>query len=140
MLPESARAVLESGALAHLVTLGKDGSPQVTVVWVGLDGDEIVSGHLAQHQKVRNIRNDSRVVLSLEAPNVNDIGMREYLVVYGTARITEGGAPELLQRLAHTYVGPDAKFPPMDNPPPGFVTRIKVDRVAGVGPWAQQGS
>ena len=136
MLPESARAVLESNALAHLVTLGQDGAPQVTIVWVGLDGDEIVSGHLAQHQKVRNIRNDGRVVLSIETPNINEYGLQEYLVVYGTARITEGGAPELLQRLAHTYLGPDVKFPPMDNPPPGFVTRIKVDRVTGVGPWA----
>jgi PPOX class probable F420-dependent enzyme len=136
MLPESARAVLESNALAHLVTLGQDGTPQVTIVWVGLDGDEIVSGHLAEHQKVRNIRNDGRVVLSLETPNINAHGLQEYLVVHGTARITEGGAPELLQRLAHTYLGPDVKFPPMDNPPPGFVTRIKVDRVAGVGPWA----
>ncbi|MDX8047813.1 PPOX class F420-dependent oxidoreductase [Lentzea sp. BCCO 10_0798] len=136
MLPESARSVLESKALGHLVTLGTDGSPQVTIVWVGLDGDEIVSGHLAQHQKVRNIRNDGRVVLSVETPNINDHGLQEYLVVYGTARITEGGAPELLQRLAHTYLGPEVKFPPMDNPPPGFVTRIKVDRVAGVGPWA----
>lgn len=136
MLPESARPVLESNALGHLVTLGQDGSPQVTIVWVGLDGDEIVSGHLASHQKVRNIRNDGRVVLSIETPNINDHGLQEYLVVYGTARITEGGAPELLQRLAHTYLGPEVKFPPMDNPPTGFVTRIKVDRVAGVGPWA----
>ncbi|MFD4670674.1 PPOX class F420-dependent oxidoreductase [Lentzea sp. NPDC058450] len=136
MLPESARSVLESNALGHLVTLGPDGSPQVTIVWVGLDGDEIVSGHLASHQKVRNIRNDGRVVLSIETPIVNDHGLQEYLVVYGTARITEGGAPELLQRLAHTYLGPDVKFPAMDNPPPGFVTRISVDRVAGVGPWA----
>ncbi|MFC3894723.1 PPOX class F420-dependent oxidoreductase [Lentzea rhizosphaerae] len=140
MLPESARAVLESKALGHLVTLGPDGSPQVTIVWVGLDGDEIVSGHLAAHQKVRNIRNDGRVVLSVETPEINEMGLQEYLVVYGTARITEGGAPELLQRLAHTYLGPDVKFPPMDNPPPGFVTRIAVDRVAGVGPWVQQGS
>lgn len=135
MLPESARAVLESNALGHLVTLGPDGSPQVTIVWVGLDGDEIVSGHLVQHQKVRNIRNDGRVVLSLETPNINEMGLQEYLVVYGTARITEGGAPELLQRLAHTYLGPEVKFPPFDNPPGGFVTRITVDRVAGVGPW-----
>ncbi|GAB2806218.1 PPOX class F420-dependent oxidoreductase [Lentzea nigeriaca] len=140
MLPDSARAVLESNALAHIVTLGKDGSPHVTIVWVGLDGDEIVSGHLVQHQKIRNIRNDGRVVLSLETPKINEMGLQEYLVVYGTARITEGGAPELLQRLAHTYLGPDVKFPPFDNPPPGFVTRIKVDRVAGVGPWVGSNS
>jgi PPOX class probable F420-dependent enzyme len=135
-LPDSARAVLDSAGLAHLVTLNPDGSPQVTVVWVGLDGDEIVAAHLPEHRKIRNIRNDSRVALSIETSNRNDIGLTEYLVIYGTARVTEGGAPELLQELAHTYLGPDVKFPPMDNPPPGYITRIAVDRVAGVGPWA----
>jgi PPOX class probable F420-dependent enzyme len=135
-LPDSARAVLESSGLAHLVTLNPDGSPQVTVVWVGLDGDEIVAGHLPEHRKIRNIRNDSRVALSIETNNRNSIGLTEYLVVYGTARVAEGGAPELLQELAHTYLGPDVKFPPMDNPPAGYITRITVDRVAGVGPWA----
>jgi PPOX class probable F420-dependent enzyme len=135
-LPETARAVLESAALAHLVTLNEDGSPQVSVVWVGLDGDEIVAGHLPEHKKVRNIRNDSRVALSVETSNRNPIGLTEYLVVNGTARITEGGAPELLQRLARTYLGPDVRFPPMDNPPPGYITHITVDRISGVGPWA----
>ncbi|GLZ29409.1 PPOX class F420-dependent enzyme [Lentzea sp. NBRC 105346] len=136
-IPESARAVLESNRLAHLVTMNRNGDPQVTIVWVGLDGDEIVSGHLAEHQKVRNIRNDGRVVLSIETDKINEMGLQEYLVVYGTAHITEGGAPELLQDLAHTYLGPDVKFPPMDKPPAGFITRIKVDRLGGVGPWAQ---
>jgi PPOX class probable F420-dependent enzyme len=135
-LPDSARAVLESAGLAHLVTLNPDGSPQVTVVWAGLDGDEVVAAHLPEHRKIRNIRNDSRVALSIETSNRNNIGLTEYLVIYGTARVTEGGAPDLLQELAHTYLGPDVKFPPMDNPPPGYITHIAVDRVAGVGPWA----
>jgi PPOX class probable F420-dependent enzyme len=136
-LPDSARAVLDSPALAHLVTLNPDGSPQVTVVWAGLDGDEIVAAHLPEHRKVRNIRNDSRVALSIETATRNAMGLNEYLVVYGTARITEGAA-ELLQHLAHTYLGPEVRFPPMDNPPPGYITHISVDRVAGVGPWAEQ--
>ncbi len=135
-LPDSARAVLQSPALAHLVTLNPDGSPQVTVVWVGLDGDEIVAAHLLEHRKVRNIRNDSRVALSVETQTRNAMGLTEYLVVYGTARITEGGAPELLQELAYTYLGPGVRFPPMDNPPPGYITHITVNRVSGVGPWA----
>ncbi len=137
-LPDSARAVLESPALAHLVTLNPGGSPQVTVVWVGLDGDEVVAAHLPEHRKVRNIRNDSRVALSIETGTHNAMGLTEYLVVYGTARITEGGAAELLQHLAHTYLGPDIRFPPMDDPPPGYITHITVDRVAGVGPWVAQ--
>ena len=135
-LPGTVRAVLESSALAHLVTLNPDGSPQVTVVWVGLDGDEIVAAHLAEHRKIRNIRNDSRVALSVETGTRNAMGLTEYLVVYGTARITDGEAADLLQELAHTYLGPGVRFPPMDNPPPGYITHITVDRVSGVGPWA----
>jgi hypothetical protein len=56
-------------------------------------------------------------------------------VLDGTARITEGGAPELLQRLARTYLGPDVVFPAMPDPPPGFVVRIQVTRVRGIGSW-----
>jgi PPOX class probable F420-dependent enzyme len=133
---DSIRELIESGPLAHLVTMNADGSPQVTIVWIGIEDDEIVSGHLLRHRKVRNILRDPRVALSLEAPGANAVGMRNYAVVYGRARITEGGAPELLQRLAHTYVGPDATFPPMPDPPPGYVTRIRVERVTGQGPWS----
>jgi PPOX class probable F420-dependent enzyme len=139
VIPESARAVLESDALAHLVTLNPDGSAQVSIVWVGLEGDEIVSAHLREQQKLRNVRRDSRVALSLETARPNAIGLREYLVVHGRATIEEGGAPELLQRLAHTYIGPDATFPPMPDPPPGFRLRIVPERVGGIGPWAQGG-
>jgi PPOX class probable F420-dependent enzyme len=136
-LPESARAVVESGALAHLVTLGAGGAPQISCVWVGLDGDEIVSAHLSEaQQKLTNVRRDPRVALSIEAGSANEIGMRHYLVVHGRARITEGGAPQWLQHLAHTYVGPDAVFPPMPDPPPGCRLRIAVERVGGFGPWA----
>ncbi len=135
-LPDSARPVVESDALAHLVTRNADGTPQVTIVWVGVDGDELVCGHLFPNRKVRNIQNNGEVALSIETDKVGERGLMEYLVVYGTARITEGGAPELLQELAHTYMGPDVKFPPMDDPPPGYVTHITVDRVAGEGPWA----
>lgn len=128
--------MLESDRLAHLVTLNPDGSPQVSCVWVGLEGDEIVSGHLGTRQKMRNVERDPRVALSIEAKGTNELGLQEYLVVHGRGRIQEGGAPELLQRLARTYIGPDAVFPPMPDPPPGFVTRITVERLGGVGPWA----
>jgi PPOX class probable F420-dependent enzyme len=137
-LPESARELLESDALAHLVTLNPDGSPQVSCVWVGLEGDEIVSGHLFPQQKLRNVRRDPRVVLSLEGTKVRPPGLKEYLVVHGHARVEEGGAPALLQRLAHVYLGPDVVFPPMDDPPPGVTMRIAVERLGGVGPWSDR--
>ena len=139
-IPESARAMVESGRLAHLVTLDRDGSPQVSCVWVGLDGDEIVSGHLfAAQQKIRNVRRDPRVSLSIEGTEIQPPGLLQYLVVHGRARVTDGGAPELLQELAHRYLGPDVTFPPMPDPPPGFRLRIGVERIGGIGPWAQGG-
>ncbi len=137
VLPQSAIDLIESDALAHLVTINRDGSPQVSCVWVGFEDDEVVSAHLsAAQKKLANIRRDPRVALSLETDRTNDFGLREYLVVHGRARLEEGGAPELLQRLAHVYLGPEVKFPPMPNPPPGFVCTIAIERVGGVGPWA----
>jgi PPOX class probable F420-dependent enzyme len=137
-LTPEARELIESGALGHLVTLNADGSPQVSCVWVGLDGDEVVSGHLPENQqKLKNVRRDPRVTLSIEGTEVQPPGLKQYLVVHGRARIEPGGAPELLQRLAHVYLGPDVKFPPMESPPPGNVVHIEIDRVGGVGPWSE---
>ncbi len=45
-LPQSARELIESGALGHLVTVGADGAPHVTIVWVGVDGDDLLTAHL----------------------------------------------------------------------------------------------
>ena len=134
-IPQAIKTLIESGCPAHLVTLNHDGSPQVTVVWVGVEGDELVAGHLSKHEKVKNILRDPRVAISVQAPSKSAMGLTEYAVLYGEARIQEGGAPELLKTLAAVYLGPGVKFPPMENPPSGYVTRIRVDRVSGVGPW-----
>jgi PPOX class probable F420-dependent enzyme len=136
LIPDEARALVESSALAHLVTLEADGRPQMSCVWVGMDGDDIAFASLGPRRKLDNIARDPRVALSIEGSEFNAMGLKQYLVVHGTARIEEGGGPELLQRLAHTYLGADVKFPPMDDPPPGVVVRITAERLGGVGPWA----
>jgi PPOX class probable F420-dependent enzyme len=135
ILNDNARTALQSGKLAHLVTVNPDGSPQTSVVWVGLEDDEIVCGHLNEHKKVRNVQRDPRVTVSMVTGGQNAVGLDNYLVVVGKARISEGGAPDLLQRLARVYLGPKVKFPPIANPPAGFVMRITPERVYGVGPW-----
>jgi len=134
VLNVAARRLLSAGRLAHLVTLNPDGSPQLSAVWTGVDGDEILVGHLMGGRKVRNIENDPRVALTVEADGANSIGMANTLIVYGTAYLTEGGAPELLQELAGTYIGPGVRFPPMDDPPPAHIIHICPQRLAGVGP------
>lgn len=135
VLNEAARQALTAGHLAHLVTVNPDGGPQVSIVWVGLDGDELVTAHLGLSQKVRNVRRDPRVALSIETGGSDEYGLDRYLVVHGQARVQDGGAPELLQQLAYTYIGPGVTFPPMPDPPPGHVLRISPRRVTGVGPW-----
>jgi PPOX class probable F420-dependent enzyme len=134
-LPETVRELLESDAVAHVVTLNEDGGPQVTAAWVGIEGGEIVLATLPDQRKLKNLRRDPRVALSVPSTTRNEWGLLEYLVVYGTARVTEGGAAEILQRLAYTYIGPDVVFPAMPDPPPGFVTKITPERLGGVGPW-----
>ena len=137
-LNDAARDLIGKGADATLVTLNPDGSPQVSVVWVALqstpDGDELVSAHLSEHKKVRNVRNDPRVAVTIVSLEMLGLGNRPYLSIYGTARIVEGGAPELLKELNPILGDPDTKFPP-DGAPPGFLTRIRIDKVGGIGPW-----
>ena len=135
ILTPEARALLDSDALAHLVTLNADGSHQVSCVWVAVHGEEIVSGHMQRRQKVRNVERDERVVMSVVGKGLNERGLREYLVVHGRARVQEGGAAALLQELAHVYLGPDVVFPPPGFDAPGYVLRITPERLGGVGPW-----
>jgi hypothetical protein len=77
------------------------------------------------------------VALSFEGTQIQPPGLRQYVVVHGRATIELGGAPDLLQELARVYLGPEVKFPPMDDPPSGVRLRIAVERVSGIGPWAE---
>jgi PPOX class probable F420-dependent enzyme len=138
LLPDSAKELIRAGALGHLVTTNPNGNPQVTCVWVAVEGDELLTAHLNPRlRKLENVRRNPRVAVSFEGTRIQPPGLREYVVVHGRAAIEEGGAPELLQELARVYLGPDVRFPPMDDPPPGVRMRIVVEHVSGIGPWAE---
>jgi PPOX class probable F420-dependent enzyme len=137
-LDDDARQLIRSDP-ATLVTNNRDGSPQVSVVWMVVqqtaDGDdELVVAHLEEHQKVRNIRRDPRVAVTIVSNDRSGL-QTPYLSIKGTARIEEGGAPELLSEIATALLGPGTGFPPPGSPP-GYLTRITIDKVGGVGPWA----
>jgi PPOX class probable F420-dependent enzyme len=135
-LPDGVKELIRTGALGHLVTVGKDGAPQVTCVWVAIKGNDLLTAHLNPHQqKLENVRPDPRVAISFQGSAIRPPGLREYVVVHGRAAIEQGGAPELLQELARVHLGPDVRFPPMNDPPPGVRLRIAVERVSGIGPW-----
>jgi PPOX class probable F420-dependent enzyme len=137
-LDDDARQLIDSSP-ATLTTLNRDGSPQVSLVWMVVqrtaDGDdELVIAHLGEHQKVRNIRRDPRVAVTFASTDRSTL-QTPYLSIKGAARVDEGGAPELLSEIATALLGPGTGFPPPDSPP-GYLTRITIEKVGGVGPWA----
>jgi PPOX class probable F420-dependent enzyme len=137
-LNDAAKSLIEAGKLAHAATVNADGSPQLSVIWVGVDGDELVSGHMGAWQKVRNLRTNPKVVLSFEGDTREANGMQHSLLIHATARVTEGGAAQLLYDLGKIYVGADAEFRPSEDPDAGYVVHYAVDKVGGFGPWNQR--
>jgi PPOX class probable F420-dependent enzyme len=133
-LPAELRALIESGPMAHVTTLNRDGSPQVSVVWVGLDGDDLVTGHLHLGAKVRNVERDPRTVISMDAPREPGVFLNPSAVLHTHATVEPSDeAWDLLDRLAKVYVSPDTTFPAPRRP--GAIIRYRVERIGGVGPW-----
>ena len=135
-IPDSARELLATGPLAHVVTLDPDGTPHTTLAWAGFDSDELVMATFygLDQKKLRNIRRDPRVVVSFQAKEHTGEGLWPYLVVQGRARVTEGGALAVMDRLSEFYLGPGAQFP-MRDVPDGVVVHVAIDRIYGQGPW-----
>jgi PPOX class probable F420-dependent enzyme len=134
-LPDSLRDLVAAGPLAHLTTINADGSPQVSVIWLGLDGDDLVSGHMSRYVKLRNIERDPRVVLSFDAPRDPSAFLNPYAVVHARATVEPGDeAWNLLDRLTPVYLGAGQSFPAPKGP--GYLIRYRVERIGGVGPWA----
>lgn len=128
------RKLIESGPMFHLSTSNPDGSPQVSVIWAALDGEDLLSGHMGWYAKLKNIERDPRVVLSFDAPRQPGAFLNQYAVLHCQASIEKGEqAWELLNRLAKVYMTPDSEFPAPRGP--GYTVRYKINRVGGVGPW-----
>jgi PPOX class probable F420-dependent enzyme len=133
-LPRELQDLIASGPLAHLSTINADGSPQVSVIWIGLAGDELVSGHMNRYLKLRNIERDPRVVLSFDAPRESGVFLNPYAVLHARAAVESSDhAWDLLDRLTKVYMSPAAQFPAPRGP--GYIVRYAIGRIGGVGPW-----
>jgi PPOX class probable F420-dependent enzyme len=132
-LNDTARQLLGSNP-ATLVTINRDGTPQVSVVWFVVqstaDGDdELFSAHLADYLKLRNIRRDPRVSVTVVATDRTG-PFTPWLSIKGTARVEEGGAPEQLDEFVTSKFGPGTGFPP-PGAPPGYRARITIEKLGG---------
>ncbi|GAB3754285.1 PPOX class F420-dependent oxidoreductase [Microlunatus parietis] len=134
-LPDDLRDLIDSGPLVHLTTINPDGSPQVSVVWTGLDGDDLVTAHLGRIRKLRNLERDPRAVLSFLAPGTPGELARPYVTLRARGTVVEtDDAWDLLNRWTKVYVDPNLEFP--EPRTRGYVVRYAVDRIGGYGPWA----
>jgi hypothetical protein len=134
-LPLELRELIETGALAHLSTIDPDGSPQVTVIWLGLDGDQLVSGHLTQQEGAEHRTGPpGGPVLYRHPPEPNLL--QPYAVLHAHAAVDPSDeAWDLLSRLASVYLPSSTEFPEARRP--GYVVRYTVERIGGIGPWVQ---
>lgn len=136
-IPAPAEALLGSDALVHLVTRNRDGTPQVSVVWCGVRGDQVYFCADGTTAKIRNIRRDPGVVLSIEDEARNVTGTQQHLVVYGRASILPGPADKALcDELCRTYVGRADHPLNLSRSPSAVTVVVDVDRIGGNGPWA----
>src|SRR3989304_8542724 len=101
-IPEAFRDILDKKTLVHLATTGKDGSPQVSPVWVDREGDLIVVNSARGRVKDRNMRSHAQVALSATDP---DNPYRALMIQGRVVKITEDGADAPTDKVAKEYLG-----------------------------------
>ena len=106
-IPKAYLDLFSKPAFAHLVTLMPDGSPQVTPVWVDLDGNTVIINTAKGRLKDRNMKRDPRVAVEVSDP----ANPYRYVQVRGrVSNITEDGGDAHIDKMAKKYLGKD-KYP-----------------------------
>jgi PPOX class probable F420-dependent enzyme len=128
-LSEKARELIGRPVLASLTTLNPDGSPQITPIWVDVDGDDLLFNTAEGRIKARNLRGDSRVAVSVIDPGdpYNVVALR------GTVTdITTDGADAHIDSLAKKYLGVDT-YPMRREGEVRIKVRVRPDRISMQG-------
>lgn len=134
-LPQSVKTLLLDKAYGHVVTSNSDGKPQVTMVWMDVEGDEVLFNTAEGRRKAQNLRQEPRIIVSVQSRS----DPQAYAVFHGKARVTETGADEHIDKLAKRFLGAD-KYPFRQPGEKRLLVRISVDRIGGYGPGMQSWS
>jgi PPOX class probable F420-dependent enzyme len=129
-IPPSLKKMLEDKAYGHVITFNARGNPQITMVWMDIEGDELLFNTADGRKKPANIRRDPRVIVSVQDRNKP----QTYAVFHGKARITDAGADAHIDKLAKRFLGAD-KYPYRQPNEKRLIVRIAVDRIGGFG-WS----
>jgi PPOX class probable F420-dependent enzyme len=112
--------------LATVATIRRDGSPQLTPVWIDWDGEDVLFNTAEGRVKPRNIRR--RPIVGVQVIDCED--QNRWIAVTGPAQITEEGADEHLHELARRYQGRDFALDPAQK---RLIVRVKPERVTARG-------
>jgi PPOX class probable F420-dependent enzyme len=128
-LPESVKKVLQDKAYGHVVTFGPKGRPQVTMVWVDVEGDEVLFNTAEGRRKPQNLQADPRVIISVQDRQEP----QAYMAIHGTATVTDAGADAHIDKLAKRFLGVD-KYPFRQPGEKRLIVRVKANRIGGFAP------
>lgn len=102
-LPDQVKEWLDGTLFATLATIEPDGRPQLSVVWVGRDGDDVVVSTTTNRRKYRNLARDPRATLLLFPPDAP----YSYAEIRGTASFANEGSMATIDGFAKKYMGAD---------------------------------
>jgi PPOX class probable F420-dependent enzyme len=131
-LPQPVKKIIEDKAYGHVITFDESGKPQVTMVWVDVDGDDVVFNTAEGRLKPKNLRRDPRVIVSVQDRN----DPQSYMVFHGKATVSEAGADAHIDKLAKRFLGAE-KYPFRRPGEKRLIVRVKPDRIGGYGPKMQ---
>jgi PPOX class probable F420-dependent enzyme len=127
-LPDELLALLRGPSTCYIATLMKDGSPQLTQVWVDTDGEHVVINTVDSHIKAHNLRRDPRVAVTVSSPERPG----RYFQIRGRATLSYDGAVEHIERLSHKYTGrPYSWYGGRDQV--RVIVNVTADRVSAFG-------
>ena len=128
-IPDGFKDILNKPGYAHLATLMKDGSPQVTPVWYDFDGTHIRINTAKGRLKDKNMRRDKQVALSIQDPD----NPYRYLAIRGDVdEINENGADAHIDSLAKKYLGKD-RYPFRAPGEVRVIYKIRAEKVSTSG-------
>ena len=129
-IPDEAKHLFENKEMAHVATLNADGSPQVSAVWIALDGDLVTFNTAEGRLKPKNLRRDGRVAISI----ADEENPYENVIIQGKVTdMTNDGADDDIDALAKRYLDADA-YPFRQEGEERVIVKIEPEKVNHTNP------
>ena len=130
-LNDKLKQLLDSPVFVNVATIQPDGSPQVSPVWVKRDGEDVLISTVRGRRKTRNLERDPRVTVVVQPADEP----YSYAEIRGSVTMTTEGGQELIDELAHKYVGKSyGEFNPGSaDEPERVVVRLTPRKIVGQG-------